>query len=364
MRILLCVGTRPEAIKMLPLALELREGGGVEVLICHSGQHKKMADEVFKFFKIEPDFCFSSMRDGQSLAELTVRLLNYFDILFKSEKINLALVHGDTTTAFCASLAAFYNGIRLGHVEAGLRTFNPRSPFPEELNRVSIDAMADYLFAPTVLSARNLEKEGRKSIFTVGNTVIDSFKYTLKDTYNSELLEMAQGREIILLTSHRRENLGERMRSSFWGVRDVLLKRDDIFCIFPMHPNPCVRRVASEVFDDIKNIKICDPLSIFDFHNLLSRSLAVITDSGGIQEESAYLGIPVFVIRDHTERSEGVESGNVLLVGTERERVASEILSVLNDGARLKTMSVPSLIFGDGHASERIASALMRELLI
>lgn len=359
MRILLCIGTRPEAIKMLPLALELRASEAFEVLICHSGQHGKKADEVFEFFKIEPDFCFSAMRDGQSLTELTERLLDYFDMLFKSEKIDLVLVHGDTTTAFCASLVAFYNGIRVGHVEAGLRTFNNHSPFPEEFNRVSIDAMADYLFAPTILSARNLEKEGRKPVFTVGNTVIDSFKYTLKDTYNSELLEMAQGRKIILLTSHRRENLGERMRSSFLGVKDVLVKREDLFCIFPMHPNPYVRREANEVFDNVKNIKICDPLPIFDFHNLLSRSLAVMTDSGGVQEESAYLGVPVFVLRDHTERCEGVESGNVLLVGTQRERAASQILDVLDDDSRLSSMSKPSLVFGDGHASERIASVLM-----
>lgn len=360
MRILLCMGTRPEVIKMLPLYIELKKNRDVQTQICFSNQHSRMAKEVFEFFKIKPDFSFYSTKTSRSLNKMTCEFLNYFDIIIGKEKPDIVLVHGDTVTAFCASLAAYYNGVRVGHVESGLRTFDMLEPFPEEFYRVSIDAMSSYCFAPTENAAQNLVKEGRKSVVTTGNTVIDSFKYTLDSEYSSPLLEGAKGRKIVLLTSHRRENIGERMKGAFMGVRDILEEREDVYCIFPMHPNPKVGRVAEKVFENVKNIKICDPLPLYDFHNILSRSFAVLTDSGGIQEEAAYLGIPVFLLRDKTERPEGERSGNIRLIGTDRERVKNEFLSVVNDPEKLKPMQKPSDAFGDGKASERIAQILLR----
>ena len=359
MKILMIIGTRPEAIKMLPLALEIRKHQEFELEICHSGQHREMAREVFELFKIEPDHTFDAMREGQSLMELTTRLLNYFDMLFMKTKPEIVLVHGDTTSAFCASLAAFYRGIRVAHIEAGLRTHNVSEPFPEEFNRVCIDCTADLCFAPTALAVKNLESEGRNDAILVGNTVIDALKYTISNKYFSPFLDMAGGRKIILITAHRRENLGEKMRSALLGVRDILLSGDDLFAIFPAHPNPAVRGVADEVFKNIKNIKICPPLPLRDFHNILSRSHVVLTDSGGIQEEATSLGIPTFLMRDATERSEGVESGNIRLVGTNRDEVASAVIGALGESDILDKMRVPSAVFGDGHSCEKIVKKLL-----
>ena len=359
MRILLFIGTRPEAIKMLPLFKELKKHKEVQTEICYSGQHGALARGVFDFFKITPDFVFDAMREGQSLCELTTRLLNYFDMLLERERSDIVLVHGDTATAFAASLSAFYKGIRIGHIEAGLRTYEARSPFPEELYRVSIDAMSDYHFAPTSAAAENLSREGRRSIYTVGNTVIDSFEYTLKNDYESPLIREADNRKILLLTTHRRENIGGKMREALLGIRDVLLSRKDLFCILPAHPNPSVRGVVEEAFCDIKNIKICEPLPVVDFHNILARSLAVLTDSGGVQEEASYLGVPVFLLRDNTERAEGRASGNIRIIGTERAGVKAQLLDVLNDREKLEKMSRPTLVFGDGTASKKISEILL-----
>ena len=256
MKILAVIGTRPEAIKMLPLVIELRSRRKMDVKIAFSGQHKTLANDVFDFFDITPDFVLDAMRDGQELCTLTCKLLDYFDMLFAREMPDIVLVHGDTATAFCASLAAFYRGIRTAHVEAGLRTFKLRSPFPEELYRIAIDAMSDIHFAPTSTSARNLEKEGRNTVFTVGNTVIDALKYTVKDDYLLPLSECEGQRKTVLLTMHRRENLGKKMLSSLQGIRRILLSRDDLFCILPMHPNPLVGESVQKAFKDIKNIKI------------------------------------------------------------------------------------------------------------
>ena len=359
MRILMFIGTRPEAIKMLPLAKELRLEKGIELSICYSGQHGALASEVFDFFKIAPNFEFDALVKGQSLNQLICRLLDYFDVVLKKSNPDLVLVHGDTATAFAASLSAFHLGIKTGHIEAGLRTFDMSSPYPEEFYRVAIDAMSSLHFAPTELSAKNLKKEGRNGIFTVGNTVIDAFSYTLKNDYKSSILSDADGRKIILLTTHRRENLGEKMRNSLMGLRDVLDACSDLFCIWPAHPNPEVRKMAFDMFCNVKNIKIFEPISVFDFHNILWRSHFVVTDSGGIQEEASYLGIPTFLIRDTTERAEGVKSGNIRVLGTSREGIRDGILSVIRDKDEFQKMRIPSLVFGDGNASKKIAKILL-----
>ena len=359
MRILAVIGTRPEAIKMLPLIIELKKHPSFKVFVCSTGQHTDMLNGVFEYFNIEPDYSFCAMRKGQSLSELTIRLLRYFDEILVDANPDTVLVHGDTTSAFCASLSAFYKGIKIVHVEAGLRTFNKSSPLPEEFNRVAIDAVADICLAPTDKAKYNLDKEGKSAVFTTGNTVIDSLKYTLDSGYSSPILDDAGGRKIVLLTMHRRENLGDRMRSALLGVRDILLLRDDLFCIFPCHPNPAVREAAEDCFADIKNIKICEPLSIYDFHNILSRSFAVLTDSGGIQEEASFLGVPVFLLRDTTERKEGEQNGNIALLGTDGRAVRDGFLSTVSDTEKLSKMSKPSLVFGNGDACEKIAKILL-----
>ncbi len=361
MRILCVMGTRPEAIKMLPLVLELRKHGELEVLVCDSGQHRELSKNVFGFFCVTPDYSLNVMREGQALGELTVRMLSEFDLLLGRERFDLVLVHGDTTTAFCASLSAFYKGIKIGHIEAGLRTFDTHSPYPEEFNRVAIDAMSDLLFAPTALAKERLEAEGRKNIFVVGNTVIDALSYTVSKDYFSPWLEKANGRKMLLITTHRRENIGEKMRNSLLAIKDILLAREDIFAIFPIHPNPAVRATVRDVLSGVNNIKLCDPLSLYDFHNLLARSVAVITDSGGVQEEAAFLGIPLFLLRDTTERAEGADCGNIKVVGCERERIRSEVLSVLGEPSELEKMSKRSTVFGDGSSCEKISEIILAQ---
>ena len=359
MRIFIVIGTRPEAINMLPLARELRKFKELEVKICFSSQHTEMAKSVFEEFGAYPDFELKEMKKGICLTEMTVEFLNYFDMIYKKEEPDLVLVHGDTTTAFCASLAAFYLKIKVGHIEAGLRTFDTLSPFPEEFNRVSIDAVSNIYFAPTENAAENLRREGRKSVFTVGNTVIDALEYSLLHEKSSPVSNDLNGRKLLVITTHRRENLGEKMRTSLLGIRDILSERKDLLAVMPAHLNPAVRDIAFEAFTGIKNIKICEPLPMRRFHILLSNSYAVFTDSGGIQEEAAYLGIPVFLMRENTERPEGVDTGNVCVVGCERERIKSEFLSFMGDNERQKIMRTRSFAFGDGHTSERIAQILI-----
>lgn len=359
MRIFVVIGTRPEAIKMLPLVLELKKYREFETKICFSSQHKEMAKSVFKEFKTAPNFVFEGMKNGLNLKELTSLLLDYFDVLFEKEKPDLVLVHGDTTTAFCGALAAFYKGIKVAHIEAGLRTFDNHSPFPEEFNRVALDAIADIHFAPTESAANNLLKEGRKSVFTTGNTVIDALKYSLSSKVDTSILSELNGRKLVLVTTHRRENLGKKMRDSLFGIRDILLARDDLFAVLPAHPNPRVKEVVIEVFQNIKNIKICEPLPVRTFHSLLSYAFAIFSDSGGIQEESSYLGVPLFLMRENTERPECLELPNVKLVGCEREAIKREFLSFLDNVELQERMRSPSLVFGEGNASEKIAHYLM-----
>jgi UDP-N-acetylglucosamine 2-epimerase (non-hydrolysing) len=299
------------------------------VKICFSGQHDFLAKDVFDVFKIAPDHCFDALKTGKGLASLTSQLLNYFDLIFQSEKPDAVLVHGDTATAFAASLAAFYQGLFIAHVEAGLRTGRLREPFPEEFNRLAIDTLSDLCFAPTEFARENLIKEGKNQVFTVGNTVIDALKYTLSDNFFSPLIETAQNRKIVLITAHRRENVDADFHAILQGVADVFLERNDLFGIFPMHPNPCVQRSVKAIFSHIKNIKICQPLRVDEFHNLLAKSFAVITDSGGIQEEAAHLGIPIFLIRKVTERPEITDAGNMLILGTDRHFIRKTLISTL-----------------------------------
>ena len=360
MRIFVIIGTRPEAIKMLPLAIELRKYNELETKICFSSQHREMAKSVFEEFKIHPDFTFHGMKTGMNLKKITSILLNYFDVIFNENKPDLVLVHGDTTTAFCAALSAFYLGIKVAHIEAGLRTFDSKSPFPEEFNRVAIDAISEIHFAPTESSAENLRREGRKSVFIVGNTVIDALNFSLSSGVDTPLSEELSGKKLVLVTTHRRENLGDKMLSSLLGIRDVLLTNDDLFAILPSHPNPEVRRVVNEVFENIKNINICEPMPMMEFHSLLSRAFAVFSDSGGIQEEAAHLGVPLFLLRDKTERVECMSLPNVRLVGSEREAVKGEFEAFLSDKNLQIAMRCSSTIFGDGYASKKIAKIILK----
>lgn len=363
MRVLLVVGTRPEGIKMLPLFIELKKIKEFEVVLCTTGQHPNMLNEILSFFKVKPDYSFNAMKKGQGLNELTVKLLNYFDVLLNDVKPDLVLVHGDTTSAFCAALSSFYKGIKIAHIEAGLRTFDKYAPYPEEFNRVAIDAISDLHFAPTSMSANQLIKEGRNNVFTVGNTVLDAFSYTLDLNYSLEKIGVPNDKKIVLITTHRRENIGVKMKSALLGIRDILFKRKDVFALFPIHPNPSVVGVANEVFCGIKNIKMCNPLPVYDFHNILSKAFAIITDSGGAQEEASFLGIPIFLLRDKTERKEGIESGNIRLVGTNRENVSSEFLSVLNDEKSFEKMRQKTTVFGCGDSSIKIAKILFKLFL-
>ena len=358
MKILVIIGTRPEAIKMLPLVIELQKQKEFETLVCFSSQHETLANNVFELFNISPNYRFCNFPKNANLKQITIELLNYFDELFKEISPDILLVHGDTTTAFCASLAGFYQGIKIAHIEAGLRTFNNKSPFPEEFNRVAIDSMADIHFAPTQIAAQNLKKEGIKSVFTTGNTGIDALKYTLNENYNIPFLDERENKKLILVTTHRRENLGDKMTSALLGIKDALKNRNDVLAIIPTHPNPLVKCRVESILNNIKNIKICPPLPLYDFHNILARSHLVISDSGGIQEETAYLGIPLFLLRDTTERVECIDQ-NVKIIGTERNKISNEITLALNDDTILKKMKIKSLAFGNGNASKKITKNLL-----
>ena len=359
MRILIVIGTRPEAIKMLPLVKELQKYSEFEVLVCFSGQHETLAENVFNLFNIFPNYRFSGLEHTRTLNKMTVELLNYFDVLLNDISPDLVLVHGDTTTAFCAALSSFHLGIKVAHVEAGLRTFDNQSPFPEEFNRVAIDSLSSIHFAPTKKAMQNLLKEGKTSVFITGNTCIDSLKYTLSNTFCHPLLNNLNGKKLILITTHRRENLGNKMVSALLGIRDALEKRNDFLAITITHPNPIVKSTMLEIFQGINNIKISPPLDLFDFHNILSRSDLVISDSGGVQEEAAYLGIPLFLLRNTTERTECIECGNTKIIGTDREQIHNQLKQVLDNPSLLKNMRKKSLAFGDGNASKKIVKNLL-----
>lgn len=362
-RILLVFGTRPEAIKMCPVVNELKKNAWAEVKVCVTGQHREMLRQVLDAFDVEPDYDLDIMSDRQTLFDVTGRVLERINGIYNLIKPDVVLVHGDTTTAFAAALAAFYMQIPVGHVEAGLRTYDITAPYPEEFNRQAIDIVCKWLFAPTETAKNNLIHEGKNAeqIYVTGNTVIDALQTTIVDTYSHSELEWASDSRLILITAHRRENLGESMRQMFAGIRRVLDEFSDVKAIYPVHLNPAVRDIADEMFADHPRIHMIEPLDVLDFHNFMNAAYIVLTDSGGIQEEAPALGKPVLVMRDTTERPEGVEAGTLKLVGTDKEKIYQACKELLTNSHAYEGMSRASNPYGDGHASERIAAILSGE---
>ncbi|MBR0242832.1 UDP-N-acetylglucosamine 2-epimerase (non-hydrolyzing) [Candidatus Saccharibacteria bacterium] len=362
-KILSVFGTRPEAIKMAPVVKELESREGIQSVVCVTAQHRGMLDQVLEIFKIRPDYDLDIMKPGQSLAYITSTVLQGIEEVILKEKPDVVLVHGDTTTAMAAALAAFYQQIPVGHVEAGLRTYDKYSPFPEEMNRQIIDRIADYLFAPTETSKKNLEgrlNKGQK-IFVTGNTAIDALKTTVSENYQNEILDWASDSRLILMTAHRRENLGEPMRQFFKAIRKLTEEFPDVKVIYPVHLNPKVQETAKEVFRDSDKVKLIEPLDVLDFHNFMERAYFIMSDSGGVQEEAPSLGKPVLVLRDTTERPEGIEAGTLKLVGTDFENVYEEAKRLLSDKVEYDRMSQAKNPYGDGFASKYIVNALMED---
>lgn len=359
-KVMLVFGTRPEAIKMCPLVNELKTRESMITKVCVTGQHRQMLDQVLEIFGVIPDYDLSIMKDKQTLFDITTNILNKIKEVLEREKPNVVLVHGDTSTTFATALACFYMQIPVGHVEAGLRTYNIYSPYPEEFNRQAVGIVATYNFAPTNLSKENLLKEGKnaESIYVTGNTAIDALKTTVREDYTHPVLDWAKGSRLITLTAHRRENLGKPMHQMFRAIRRIVDETPDVKVIYPIHMNPVVRKAADEELGNDDRIKIIEPLDVLDFHNFLSRSYLILTDSGGIQEEAPSLGKPVLVMRDTTERPEGVKAGTLKLVGTEEETIYNEFKKLLNDKSEYEKMSKASNPYGDGFACKRIADVL------
>lgn len=364
-KVMTIFGTRPEAIKMAPLIKELKERKEIKSIVCVTAQHREMLDQVLDVFKIISDYDLNIMKQGQTLSEITSRVLLGLEEIIQKEKPNIILVHGDTTTTFAGALAAFYNQVDVGHVEAGLRTWNKYSPFPEEMNRQMVDCMTDMYFAPTNVSKDNLLKENisENKIYITGNTAIDAMKTTITDNYNHEVLDWVGEDRMILLTAHRRENLGEPMRHIFKAIKRIVEEYTDVKVVYPIHLNPKVREVANEVFNNIDRVKLIEPLEVIDFHNFQNKSYLILTDSGGIQEEAPSLGKPVLVLRDTTERPEGIEAGTLKLVGTDEEIIYQETKKLLDDQKEYEKMSKASNPYGDGHASERIVNSIIEKYL-
>ena len=359
-------GTRPEAIKMAPLVKELEKRDEIESIVCVTAQHREMLDQVLETFNIKPDYDLNIMKQGQTLSDITSRALLGLEEVIKECKPDIVLVHGDTTTTFAGALAAFYNQVSIGHVEAGLRTNNKYSPFPEEMNRQMVDCMSDMLFAPTELSKNNLLNENieEEKIYVTGNTAIDAMSTTVKEDYHHNELDWIKDNErLILLTSHRRENLGEPMRNIFKAVKRIVDEFDDVKVIYPIHKNPKVREIANEVFGNTGRVKLIEPLEVFDFHNFQNKSYIILTDSGGIQEEAPSLGKPVLVLRDTTERPEGIKAGTLKLVGTDEMTIYKEAKRLLTDLKEYEKMSKASNPYGEGHASEKIADAIIKKFV-
>lgn len=359
-KVLIVFGTRPEAIKMCPLVNELKRRSSMNTVVCVTGQHRQMLAQVLKAFNVVPDYDLSIMKDRQSLFDLTVLILEKIKPILEKERPDVVLVHGDTSTTFVTALACFYLQIPIGHVEAGLRTRNIYSPYPEEFNRQVVSIVSQFNFAPTELSKVNLldEKKDESTIYVTGNTAIDALKTTVKDTYTHPELEWASDSRLILITAHRRENLGQPLHNMFRAIRRVLAEHPDTKAIYPIHMNPAVREIATQELGGDDRIHIIEPLDVLDFHNFQSRSYLILTDSGGIQEEAPSLGVPVLVMRDTTERPEGIVAGTLKLVGTEEETIYKEFSQLLNNGAAYDLMAHASNPYGDGHACERIADVL------
>ena len=356
-------GTRPEAIKMAPLVKELERRKEIESIVCVTAQHREMLDQVLNTFDIKPDYDLNIMQQGQSLADVTTRALVGLEEVIKEVKPDIVLVHGDTTTTFAGALAAFYNQVAIGHVEAGLRTYDKYSPYPEEMNRQMVDRLSDMYYAPTEISKNNLLKENidESKIYITGNTAIDAMSTTVDENYtHPELDWIKPGEKMILLTAHRRENLGEPMRHIFRAIKRIVDEFSDVKVIYPIHMNPKVREVANEVFGDADRVKLIEPLEVFDFHNFQNKSYIILTDSGGIQEEAPSLGKPVLVLRDTTERPEGIKAGTLKLVGTDEDVIYEETKKLLLDKKEYEKMSKASNPYGDGHASERIVDAIIQ----
>lgn len=359
-KVMLVFGTRPEAIKMCPLVNELKSRKSIQTLVCVTGQHRQMLDQVLGAFKVVPDYDLSVMKDKQTLFDITANILLSIKAVLEKERPDVVLVHGDTSTTFVTALACFYLQIPVGHVEAGLRTYNIYSPYPEEFNRQAVSIISKYNFAPTKLSEENLLKEGRakESIFVTGNTAIDALKTTVREDYTHPELEWAKGSRLIMITAHRRENLGEPMHNMFRAIRRVMDENPDVKAIYPIHMNPVVRKSADEELSGCDRIRIIEPLEVLDFHNFLARSYMILTDSGGIQEEAPSLGKPVLVMRDTTERPEGIKAGTLKLVGTDEAVIYNNFKLLLENKDEYEKMSKASNPYGDGFACKRIADIL------
>ncbi len=362
--VMLVFGTRPEAIKMCPLVKELRSRKGIRTVVCVSGQHREMLDQVLEVFEVEPDYDLSIMIEKQTLFDITVNILTRIREVLEEVQPDVVLVHGDTSTTFVTALACFYLQIPVGHVEAGLRTYDLSAPYPEEFNRQAVGVIASWHFSPTELSKNNLVHEGKKpeTIFVTGNTAIDALKTTVRDDFTHPELEWAEGSRLIVITAHRRENLGEPMHNMFRAIRRIIEEHPDVKAIYPIHMNPVVRRAADELLKDCDRIHLIEPLDVLQFHNFLARCYLILTDSGGIQEEAPSLGKPVLVMRDMTERPEGIEAGTLKLVGTNEERIYEQFKLLLEEQEAYDKMSEASNPYGDGFASQRIADVLERVL--
>lgn len=363
--VMLVFGTRPEAIKMCPLVMELKKRDGIKTVVCVSAQHRQMLDLALCDFGIRADFDLSVMKAQQTLFDVTADVLTRIKTILENVNPDLVLVHGDTSTSLAAALACFYLHIPVGHVEAGLRSRNIYSPFPEEFNRQAVSLIAKYNFAPTELAKANLLKEGKDEsfVFVTGNTVIDALKMTVKEDYTHPQISWASKSRLVLITAHRRESIGVPMCNIFKAIRRVIDEHSDTKAIFPLHPNPAVQKIAKKEFMGCERIRLIDPLSVFDFHNILARSYMVVTDSGGIQEEATYLGKPVLAIRDTSERLEGIDIGSIKLVGTSEEAIYKSFSKLLDDKAAYEKMAVSSTVYGDGRACSKIADIIASHFL-
>lgn len=358
--VMLVFGTRPEAIKMCPLVNELKTRKGIKTVVCVTGQHRQMLDQVLDVFNVVPDYDLSIMKDKQTLFDITTNILNRIKTVLEATKPDVVLVHGDTSTTFVTALACFYLQIPVGHVEAGLRTYNIYSPYPEEFNRQAVSIISRYNFAPTELSKQNLLREGKKAetIYVTGNTAIDALKTTVKPNYTHPELVWAKGSRLIIITAHRRENLGEPMHHMFRAIRRIMDEHKDVKAIYPIHMNPIVRQEADEELSGCDRIHIIEPLEVVDFHNFLAQSYMILTDSGGIQEEAPSLGKPVLVMRDTTERPEGIKAGTLKLVGTDEQTIYDNFKELLENKQAYDAMAHASNPYGDGLACKRIADIL------
>ena len=364
-KVMTIFGTRPEAIKMAPLVKELKARKEIECIVCVTAQHRQMLDQVLETFEIKPDFDLNIMKPGQTLSDITSRALKGVEEVIREVHPDIVLVHGDTTTTFAGALAAFYNQVDIGHVEAGLRTWNKYSPYPEEMNRQMVGVMADMHFAPTENSKNSLLKEGKKpeTIYVTGNTAIDALKTTVNKEYTNPIFDWLGNDRLILLTAHRRENLGEPMRHMFKAIKRIVDEFDDVKVIYPVHLNPKVRMVADEILGNDSKVKLIEPLEVIDFHNFINRSYLILTDSGGIQEEAPSLGKPVLVLRDTTERPEGIKAGTLKLAGTNEQTIYTLTKELLTNVEIYEKMSSASNPYGDGKESKRIADAIIEKYM-